>query len=194
MKKLAAIFLLFIFSLAALSPSWSAAADSQSSRRAKAGIKLFRAMLAADLDISEKAGADGSLALLIVYNTDSNRPEELALDLNKGGKSGKPVLIRKRPVKVQISNNASLSQNLNSSFAGIFVAEPLKEETLRQLISYSINHKIILYSPFEGDVERGVLGGISVEAKVQPYVNLKTLEQSGIRIKPFFMRVSKSYE
>ena len=194
MRKLTSILVLFTFFFAAFSPTWSARADSQSDRRARAGIKLFRAMLAADLDISEKIGDDGSLTLLIVYNRDSHTADEFALDMNKTGKSGKPALIRKLPVKVEMSDSALLDKNLKTSYAGIFVAEPLKEETLQRLIDYSINKKTILYSPFEGDVEKGVLGGISVEAKVQPYVNIKTLEKSGIRIKPFFMKVSKSYE
>jgi len=194
MRKLTSIVLLFIFSFAALNPTWSARADSQSDRRARAGIKLFRAMLAADLDISKKVGEGGSLTLLIVYNSDSHAADEFALDMKKAGKSGKPALIRKLPVGVKISDSASIDKNLNAFYAGIFVAEPLKAETLQQLIDYSINKKIILYSPFEGDVEKGVLGGISVEAKVQPYVNKNTIEKSGIRIKPFFMKVSKSYE
>ncbi len=194
MKKLTTIIVSFTLFLTVFTPSWSARADSQSDRRAKAGIKLFRAMLAADLGITEKAGADGSLPLLIVYNTDQTKAEEFGLSLKKAGKSGKPALIRSLPVRVETSEGASLDKHLTTSFAGIFVAEPLKEETIRHLIAYSINNKIILYSPFEGDVEKGVLGGISVEAKVQPYLNMKTLKQSGIRIKPFFMKVSKRYE
>ena len=194
MKKLTTIILSFSLFLAILSPSWSARADSQSDRRAKVGIKLFRAMLAADLDIADKVGPDGSLPLLIVYNNDSKSAEEFGLDLNKAGKSGKPALIRKLPIWVEISDGASIDKYHNTSFAGIFVAEPLRKKTLQDLIAYSINKKIILYSPFEGDVEKGVLGGISVEAKVQPYVNIKTLEKSDVRIKPFFMKVSKHYE
>ena len=37
---------------------------------------------------------------------------------------------------------------------------------------------MIVYSPFEGHVESGVLGGLSVEAQVRPYVNRATLEAS----------------
>ncbi len=50
---------------------------------------------------------------------------------------------------------------------------------------------MILYSPFEGDVERGVTAGLSIEAKVLPFVNQRTLEASGVELKPFFLKVAK---
>lgn len=194
MKKFILTLFLFVLFCTDIGSAWSAQADRQSERRSKAGIKLFRAMLAADLDISRKVRPEGNLALLIVYNSDGGAAEALAAIVDKGRESGKQTFIRKLPVSVETVGISSLDQYLKRSFAGIFVAEPLKEETLQQLIAISMDRKIILYSPFEGDVERGVLGGISVEAKVQPYVNIKALKQSGIRIKPFFMKVSKSYE
>ena len=194
MKKLTSIILSLSLFLAVLSPSWSARADSQSERRAKTGVKVFRAMLAADLDIAEKKGKDGTLPLLIVFNSNVNSAEELGKALKEGGKDGKPALIRDIPAKAFLTGGDGLDEQLKNSYAGIFLAEPQKEETLRQLVDYSIKNKIILYSPFEGDVEKGALGGLSVEAKVQPYVNMKSLEMSGVRIKPFFIKVSKRYE
>ena len=53
---------------------------------------------------------------------------------------------------------------------------------------------MIVYSPFEGHVEKGVLGGLSVEAQVRPYVNRATVEASQITLKPFFMEVAKVYQ
>jgi hypothetical protein len=50
---------------------------------------------------------------------------------------------------------------------------------------------VVLYSPFEGHVERGVPAGIAVEAKVQPYLNLSALQAAGIELKPFFLKVAK---
>ena len=45
-----------------------------------------------------------------------------------------------------------------------------------------------------GDVERGVLGGIKVESRVLPYVNAMAMKESKINLKPFFMKVAKTYE
>ena len=73
----------------------------------------------------------------------------------------------------------------------LFLATPLGASELDRLVAWSIRHGVILYSPFEGDVERGVLAGVSIEAKVLPYINQRTLDASGVEFKPFFMRVAK---
>ena len=40
---------------------------------------------------------------------------------------------------------------------------------------------------------RSILGGLSVEAQVRPYVNLSTLSASNISLKPLFFKVTKVY-
>jgi hypothetical protein len=67
------------------------------------------------------------------------------------------------------------------------------QNTLKSIIKYGIDHHVIVYSPFEGHVERGVLGGLAVEAQVRPYVNLTTLDASNITLKPLFFKVTKVF-
>jgi hypothetical protein len=61
-------------------------------------------------------------------------------------------------------------------------------------VTYSGRNSIISFSPYEGDIERGVQGGIAVEARVRPYLNLTALRNAGIRLKSFFMEVAKKHE
>jgi hypothetical protein len=75
--------------------------------------------------------------------------------------------------------------------AGIFVTEELDGKTLRDVVEFGIDHKRIVYSPFAGDVERGVLGGLSVEAQVKLFVNENTMEASSVSLKPLFLKSCK---
>ncbi|HEX8154652.1 MAG TPA: hypothetical protein VF698_16080, partial [Thermoanaerobaculia bacterium] len=61
------------------------------------------------------------------------------------------------------------------------------------LVKYGIDRRLIVYSPFEGHVESGVTGGLSVEAQVRPFVNSTTLAASHIALKDFFLKVTKVY-
>lgn len=59
-----------------------------------------------------------------------------------------------------------------SNLAGIYLLDELSETAIHAIIRQATKYQIITYSPFKGDVERGVLGGLSVEAKVRPYINM----------------------
>ncbi len=75
--------------------------------------------------------------------------------------------------------------------AAVFLATRLSSAEIDALVRWSIANHVIVYSPFEGDVERGIPAGLAVEAKVQPFLNLTTLEAAGIELKPFFVQVAK---
>ena len=68
--------------------------------------------------------------------------------------------------------------------AGIYLATRPSDAELDRLIAWSIAHGVILYSPFEGHVERGAAGGLALEEKVRLYINAGTLEKSGVELKP----------
>ncbi len=65
---------------------------------------------------------------------------------------------------------------------------------MQSLVRFGIDRHVIVYSPFEGDVESGILGGLSIEAQVRPYLNRATLESSHIMLKEFFLKVAKVYQ
>jgi len=163
-------------------------------RRVKAGVKFFQAMLAADLDIKSKKGDDGALLVLVVYQGNGASAEKIARQLSVSDKGQTPKLIRKIPVHVEVTNDMTFQQFADRKVAGVFIGENMGRGDLGSVIGYGSDKGVVVFSPFSGHVENGVLGGISVEAYVLPFVNMKTLSNSGVRLKPFFMGVVKRYE
>jgi len=60
-------------------------------------------------------------------------------------------------------------------------------------VRWSTAAKVVLYSPFDGDVERGAAAGLCIEAKVQPFLNMPALQAAGVEIKPFYVKVARVY-
>lgn len=162
-------------------------ADVYDDRRARAGVRVFRSLLSAEIGIENKAGEDGRLHLLIVGGEEA-QVEELAT-LLAPSKAGKPATLRGLPLDVQRVEQIVAGEG--EVPAGVFLAEAPDEEELQALIAWSIANQVMLYSPFEGHVERGVMAGIAIEAKVRPYLNTRTIAEAGLELKPLFLKVSK---
>ena len=176
--------------LSALAVVVPVVADDLADVRAQAGARLFRAFLSADLDVDKKT-VDNQLLILFLYADDKSRATSLASHFLGDAKDG--GTIRGLPLSVAYTSDATLASYKSRVPAGIFLAQPPSDTTRRALIKYGIEHHVIVYSPFEGDVESGILGGLSVEAQVRPYVNLSTLSASNISLKPLFFKVTKVY-
>ena len=172
-----------------LQPGYATRADDNDDRRVRTGARLFRALLAADLAIEHKVGKDGKLHVQI-YARDKGAADGIAELI--APKSDDPDA-RIRGLELAIETSAALPSP-DKPLAGVFLAQAPDDEVLDQMIGWGIHEHVAVYSPFEGHVERGVLGGIAVEAKVRPYVNMKTLAASGIELKPFFLKVAKVHE
>lgn len=162
-------------------------ADAYDDRRALVGLNLFRTFLSADPLLARKV-SDGCLRVVMLF-VDSQRSaddmaERLRTSLQKGV-ADQPVCVTSEP----------LSQlHTDQHNAAIFVSERLNDDERQQLVQYGIRQRIAVFSPFEGDVERGILGGISVEASVRPAINRTTLNASGIELKSFYLSVARIYE
>lgn len=175
--------------------SWTArlssapAAPIDDERRARTGVRLFRALLAADTELSEKTLDDGSLLVVVYCEREADRCEELAAPLE----SDDAASIRGMPVAVEIVEDPTFPGLAERRPAGIFLADAPTGRGLQQIVRYGVEHRVIVYSPFEGHVESGVLAGLSIEAQVRPYINSETLDASGISLKPFFLKVAKVY-
>ncbi|MBL8300288.1 MAG: hypothetical protein JNN30_18280 [Rhodanobacteraceae bacterium] len=161
-------------------------ADSTDERRVRTGARLFRSLLVADVALENKAH-DGHLRVLI-YSTDPRSAAEVK-ELVAPASSTEAAKIRGLPVEMVIS--ATLPTDRAPLPAAVFLATRPSSAEVDALVRWSILHHVIVYSPFEGDVERGIPAGLAVEAKVQPFVNLTTLEAAGIELKPFFLQVAK---
>ena len=166
-----------------------AVADEELERRTILGIKLFRATLAADTAIADKAGEGGALSLVLFFRGDRALAEELAARLSEAG------AIRGTPIRVALSDDPSFTAFGDAPPTAIFLAdEPDDGETLDRLVAYAETHRSLFFLPFRGHVERGAGAGLFIAAKVRPYLNLRSLEASGITLRPFFLRISKTVE
>jgi len=165
--------------------------ESDQDRRDQAGIRLFRSLLAADLDLDSKRDEDGKLLLVIFHAGDQTHAQELARAL--AGSAAEPEPLRGVPVKIELTNDPTFGVYGKHPPAGIFIGQSPSSSGLQSIVHYGIDHHRIVYSPFEGHVEHGVLAGMSVEAQVRPYVNTETLAASHVELKSFFMKVTKVY-
>jgi hypothetical protein len=154
--------------------------------RVNAGIDLFPSLIAADLDIEKKRGSDGTITLLLFYTDNRAQAVSMSERLSEGKK------IRNIPIRVEISNDLTMRVYTDNPPAGIFLTQPLYEG-LPEIIKYATDKGIILFSPFQGDVENGVLGGLHISDRVLPYINKSAMNATGINIKQFFIRVSVIY-
>lgn len=187
MRRLGAGLLL----LAMLVGGGAQAADEYRETRLRAGVRFFRALLAADLDITSKAGEDGKLLLLFAYSRNQREAARLAQMAARGGAT---AMIRELPIHVASVPSSALDSYRGAVPAGIFLAEAPPSEVLAAVVRYGIRQQRIVYSPFEGHVEKGVLGGLSVEARVRPRINMTTLRASKVAVKAIFLKVAKVHE
>jgi hypothetical protein len=152
-----------------------------------AGLDLFPSLVAADQDIARKYGPDGKLFLVLMYVDERQTAEEMALYL------AKIEHIRGIPIRIELTDDTSMKSYEDIPLAGIFLTQRLGRE-LGDVIRYGMEHHTIVFSPFEGDLERGVLGGIAISDRILPYVNMEAMRSWGIRIKGFFLRIAERYE
>lgn len=164
----------------------TAHADSQDERRVRTGARLFRALLAADMDIDRRVGAKGWLdvGIFATRAEDADALSRLMVPADAPGQA----LVRGHPMRVRRMQTLI---DAETAPAAVFLATRLSDAELDQLIDWSRRQRVLLYSPYEGDVERGVMAGLSIEAKVVPYVNQSALTAAQVQLKPFFMKVAK---
>jgi hypothetical protein len=178
---LAALLALLVVVLGLGLASASARADSQDERRVRTGARVFRTLLLADVALERKAANDGTLDIA-VFAGDAASADEVAQLIVPAGSAQRPAIALRRVARLDEDTPPPI---------GLFLATPLPAVELDRVIAWSIRHGVILYSPFEGDVERGATAGLSIEAKVLPFVNQRTLAASGVELKPFFLKVAK---
>jgi len=166
--------------------------NSYDERRSHVSIKLFRSLLAADLDLKKKLTEDGQISLYLIYQNTLSNTENVStkiLGKNKKGIKKIPVITTSLKIDDLIKTEASLPVP-----SGIFLTERLSKDRLNKLIRYGIKHHIIVFSPFEGDVEKGIVAGVSIKARIKPLLNIRTLKQSQLQIKSFFLKIASRYE
>lgn len=163
-------------------------ADPAEQARVQTGMRLFRALVAADLGLDGKTLDGGKLLVVFLYTDDARRADELARAF-----AGAGAALAGHPLLVETSADPRFAAYGKRVPAGVFLTQAPGQAQLRDVVQFGIARRVIVYSPFEGHVEKGVLGGLSVEAQVRPYVNLRTLTASQIALKEFFFKATKVY-
>ena len=182
--KIAVVILLVLFGLNSVS-----LANESTDRRVQISLPLFPRIVAVDNKFQDKLTADNKARLVFVYDKNRNKAKELAKTVGKANKN----IVNVKVDTVSIPLVEQLKDNTLTPTA-IFVAEPLGEADFKELVLYSINKGIIVFSPYSGDVERGATVGLAITTRVFPYFNNHTLESSGIEINSILLDMSKRYE
>ena len=164
-------------------------ADATQERRLTISASIFPKIVALDQDLSLKQNAEGTIVLGVLYLDNRDSAEKTASIIQKKVKK-----LAGSPVKIDVLSISKLVQNTSETYAGHLLAEPLQNENIGELISHAEKHHVLLFSPFEGDIERGISSSIFVGAKIRPYFNLPALKKTRINLKPAILKVSKIYE
>lgn len=165
------------------------AANRDEARRVLLGLHFFPNVLSVDQDLLGKQTPDGKLRLLLLYKDLPVAAEKLAASLREEVRS-----IQKIPVEVVVVDDADGAFAGAGRPCGVFLAEALPDADFKRVLRLAAANRVIVFSPFEGDVERGATAGLHVSSKIRPALNLTTLRKSLIRIHEMFMRLAKLYE
>lgn len=188
MFKIKRTFLLIGFVLLSLVLSSYVFADETEKRRVDISVSIFPRIVAVDNHFREKLDEDQKARLLFVYDEDESFAQEIADRVGKDGSNIGGMLVSTRVASV------AETWPENNPPVAIFLVEKLSDEQLNRVIAYAESVHRLVFSPFSGDVERGVMVGISVTNRVKPYFNLSRLHRANVVINALLMKMSKRYE
>lgn len=181
----ARIGLILLCGLVSILGATSLAQDALSPRL-QIGINLLPAIVAANQSLAA-TDINRHLPIYLVYREDRYQAEQLKPRINQFGK------IHGRALDVMMISLAELLASEPLALSVVFIVEPLDQQ-LPDLVRFAQQQRLLLFSPFAGDVERGVTAGFQVTDKVLPQVNMASLKQSKIQLKAFFLRIAVKHE
>ena len=164
-------------------------ADTAEERRLTISTSIFPKIVALDQQLATKTAPDGSLYLGVVYIEDDDNAKNTALNIRNKVK-------KLAGINVHVEN-IPLSQILKAAhrrYAGLLLSEKFFGKDLIDIITFASEQNILLFSPFDGDIEKGVSSSIFVGAKIRPYFNISALKEANIQLRPSILKVSKTYE
>jgi hypothetical protein len=187
LKRYTFIFLIFLL----ISEAYAEfiMVNETSDRRVKISLSIFPRVVAVDTQFIGKLTDAGRVRLVFVYDQERSRAEELKVRFLEKSKS-----VAGKPIDVLLSSVKEISQDQAAGATAYFLTERMSNINLYILIKKAVETSRILFSPFSGDVEKGVTAGIAVSSRVKPYFNLNTLRKSSIDINALLMKLSQQYE
>lgn len=165
-----------------------AVADETDSRRVDISLSIFPRIVAVDNHFREKLNNDKKAYLLFIYDKDEEYAKRIAERLKKSNANigGMEVATETASIEGGLSNYESPT--------ALFLVERLSDSQLEKLMTFAADTHRLVFSPYPGDVERGVTVGISVTNRVKPYFNLSALRESKVAINALLMKMSKRYD
>ena len=164
-------------------------ADSTEDRRIMISASVFPRIIAVDENLSKKLDSSGQVHLAIIYKLNKDKADKVAQQMLRKIKN-----IANKKILINIYKLSDIKNNSLERLSGVFIVEHMFGEDLEYIKKYASENHIILFSPFEGDVERGVMAGIFIGSKIRPYFNTKYLNYSQVKLNPAILKVSKIYE
>lgn len=171
----------------AASSAWGGSKDD--SRRILIGLHFFPNVLSVDVGLPGKQTAGGKARVLLLYRESRGEAERLAATLRREVNS-----VAKLPIEVVVADEPAAAFASGSSPCGIFLTEFLPAAEFQRVLRLAIDKQVILFSPFEEDMERGATAGLEIGSKIRPALNRTTLQKSGIRIHQMFLRLAKLHD
>ncbi len=164
--------------------------EAEVERRIAIGLNLFPNVLSVDVGIASKVQGE-KLHAYVVYQADKPAADVLVATVVKKVKTIKKVPLVVRSITLQ---ELAAQKKKSNPIAGLFIAERLDDNKLKQLLLFSKDRQVLTFSPFPGDVERGVSTGVFVGSKIRPFVNMATIKELNIKFHPLFLKFAYHYE
>lgn len=166
-----------------------AAASELDERRVRISLDIFPRIVAVDQELRTKLSDTARVRLLVIYSR-----EALAATRVVSSLEGQVKNIGGRAVEVLMQSMAQVMKGGMLQSSAVFVAEPLGEEEFNRLVENATRQRVLLFSPFAGDVERGATVGISISSRILPYFNMAMLQRSRVSINDKLLSISQRYE
>lgn len=152
------------------------------SPRLQIGINLLPAVMAADTSLKSLRGRNLGLTVWIVYQSDRSLAQGAANKLSQ------VKTVRGLPLSTRLASEEELLNSRLQTGSAVLLVEEAK--SLQKLITFSTEQRVLLFSPFKGDVKRGVMSGFEITNKVLPAINISAINRANIHLKAFFLRIA----
>ncbi len=175
------------------------ASTQETERRMNIGLNLFPNIISVDTHIKNKINENNSLKILFIIRSKRQNGQVLLQRFAKKVKTIRKITIESQLIRLSDFLAAHvavpLSTTNNASIvSALFVVEPLPDTELQALIDTAVKLHIMVFSPFKGDIERGVTAGLFVGSKIRPYLNMHTIKRSSIIFHPLFLKLARKHE
>lgn len=176
------VVLLLLACWVGLGPALAAATEGELTQRVALGGRIFRLLLDGETRVQDEARRAGPPPLLVIGEASSPLVTLAVGQLSAPG-SGPAPAVRVVPLEEFLALTLERPQ-------GAFLAQRLGAPERARLLAHTAGRPVLLFTPFEGEVEQGVMAGFVIEARVRPHVNLAALRASGLELREIHLKAS----